>query len=113
MARRIPLLVLLVVVLSGCSVYRVSSRDTSLAFHPPKTSGDQVLYFEKIDRPYEMIGVVSVSAERDRSRDFILEQMRREAAIMGADAITGVRESDSSGPLGLRVKYQADMVVFP
>jgi hypothetical protein len=108
--------------LAGCSVYRIDSEDTTLDFYPPKASALDVAYLEKIDKPYEVVGVVSLDAERSRPIEDILLKMRYEAAILGGDAITGLRSDLSeakekkSQPLLLnariRVRYSAKVIIF-
>jgi len=58
-------------------------------------AGD-VVFLEKSDRPCEVIGYVNVNAERRQLFSEVLEKMKREAAIMGGDAITDLR-SDATG----------------
>jgi hypothetical protein len=103
-------------------VYRIDSEDTTLDFYPPKASANDVIYLEKIDKPYEVVGVVSLDAERTRPMEDILLKMRYEAAILGGDAITDVRSDLNEAKGGksepflinarLRVRYSAKVIVF-
>lgn len=110
------------VLFTGCSIYRIDSQDTTLDFYPPKASAKDVIYLEKVDKPYEVIGVISLDAERTRPMDDILEKMRYEAAILGGDAITdirpGINETNSKklklglASAGIRVRYVAKVIKF-
>ena len=109
--------------LSGCTVYQIDSKDTTLDFYPPKKSIDEVGYMEKIDKPYEEIGVVSVTTERRQSLEDVLPKLKYEAAILGGDAITDVK-TDAGGTwkniklqkflanANIRTKYTAKVVVL-
>ena len=82
--------------LPACSIYHVNFEDTSSEFYPPKTSADQIVYMEKLDRPHDIIGYVTVNTERNQRMSDILVRMKHEAAVLGADAITDVH-TDASG----------------
>ncbi len=107
---------------SGCSLYRIDSEDTTLDFYPPKASANDVAYLEKLDKPYEVVGIVSLDAERSRAIEDIILKMRYEAAILGGDAITDLRSDLSeakekrSRPLlinaRIRVRYSAKVIIF-
>ncbi len=95
--------------LPACSVYRIDSQDTTSDSYPPKASYHEVVYLEKIDKPYEITGEVTVSVENSRGFSDVLLQMRDQAALLGGDAITAV----SSGREGsLRTRYTAKVAVF-
>lgn len=81
---------------SGCSVYRVDSQDTTLDFFPPKSSVDQVSYVASPERPHEIIGVVTLTADRAHPFAEAVDRMRQEAAILGGDAITDIRVGPDS-----------------
>lgn len=81
----------LVLCISGCSIYRVDSQDTTLDFYPPKSSANEVLYLEKAEKPHEVIGIVSVTTEKVQPLESVVEKMRMEAALLGGDAITDVK----------------------
>ncbi len=108
MLRSAVLMMVCSVLLAGCTLCRVDSKDLSSDFYPPKDSADQVVYLEKLDKPYDLIGVVKITTERLSPREDVLARMRYEAAILGADAITEI-ESDQQP---FRVQYTAKAVVF-
>ena len=85
-------LLLATFLLSSCSFYNLTSQDISENYYPPKQSINDVTYLEKIDQPNEVIGYVTASAERNKTMDQVLEKLKREAAGLGADAITDIRE---------------------
>ncbi len=98
-----------VILLSGCSIYRIDSEDTTLDFYPSKRSLQDVGYLEKIDKPFEVVGMVTVSVENAKSVEEVILKMRQEAAVLGGDAVTGVRFV----PEGLiRKRYTGKVVVF-
>ena len=110
--------------LCGCTVYQIDSKDTTLDFYPPKKSIEDVGYMEKIDRPYEEIGVVSVTTERRQSLEDVLPKLKYEAAVLGGDAITDVQSNSGIGTwkniklqkflanANIRTKYTAKVVVL-
>ncbi|MBF0122786.1 MAG: hypothetical protein HQL21_05190 [Candidatus Omnitrophica bacterium] len=107
----------------GCSVYRIDSVDTTLDFYPPKDSDEKVVYLEKIEKPFDIIGVVMVTTERTHSFDEILVKMKHEAAVLGGDAITDLK-TDAAGAWGsltpaklfknayIHARYSAKVVVL-
>lgn len=82
--------------LTGCSLYHVNSEDTTTEYYPAKESPRDVVFLENIDKPHQVIGIVTVNAERRQYLSEVLEKMKREAAILGGDAITNL-QSDASG----------------
>lgn len=96
MIKKFFLLILCTLTASSCSMYRISSEDTSTGFYPSKVSINEVIYVENIDRPHEEVGQITINAERRQRLNDIIEKMKREAAILGADAITNI-ESDATG----------------
>ncbi len=82
--------------LSGCSLYHVDSEDIATDYYPSKSSPNEVVYLEEIKRSFEIIGYVTVNAERRQRVGEIIEKMKREAAILGGDAITNIK-SDATG----------------
>ncbi|MBZ0167439.1 MAG: hypothetical protein K8I00_11590 [Candidatus Omnitrophica bacterium] len=90
------LLALLTAAASGCSLYHVSSEETTLNYYPPKDSITGITYQDKVDKPHEVIGYVTVNSERRQKIDEIIERMKRETAILGGDVITNL-QSDASG----------------
>jgi hypothetical protein len=121
--KKIFLLFLSMVALTGCTVYQIDSRDTSQDYYPPKTSIEEVQYLEKIDRPYDQIGTVTVTTERRQNLSDALPKLKQEAAILGGDAITDI-QSDATenwkkikpqkllGNAYIRTTYTAKVIVF-
>ena len=96
MTKKILALITLIVLTSSCSIYHINSVDNTDAFYPQKQA-NEVVYLESIDQPYEVIGTVTVNGERQqRSINNILVKMKREAAILGGDAITDL-QTDATG----------------
>jgi len=96
MIKNILLLISFIFLMSACSFYRISSQDSTMDYYPSKKTINDVVYLEKIDRPYEHIGIVTVNAERRQRLTEILGKMKREAAIQGGDAITEI-QTNSTG----------------
>ncbi len=116
-------LLMLVVFTSACSLYRVNSEDTTLEFYPPKASADEVSYAENISRSYKVIGRVTVNTERVQGREDVLHKLKREAAILGGDAITNISTNAGTGRWveikpkfmknsHIRQNYVADVIVY-
>ena len=123
MTKKLFALAVLVLFTASCSIYHVNSVDSTDAFYPA-TAPEDVVYMEDIDRDHEIIGTVIVNAERkQRDIDDIINKMKREAAILGGNAITDIR-SDATGSwkklpaqpmIGngyVRANYSASVVVF-
>ena len=107
MIRRITSILLLLVLCSGCSIYKIDSQDTTLDFYSPKSSEDQVTYIEKVDKPYEVIAIESITADRTRPFQEIVDKMRQEASVLGGDAITDIRPISSK--VGVTLLKNADL----
>lgn len=117
------LFMIALITMTGCTLYSVDSKDLSETYYPSKESSLDVIYVEEIDKPHEAIGIVMVNAERRQRMSEILVRMRREAAIIGADAITNI-QSDATGDwkklpaqqvIGngyIRANFTASAVVF-
>lgn len=86
----------LTTLLTGCTVYQIDSQDTTENFFPPKTSLEDVRYIERVDVPFEEIGIVTVTTERRQSLEDVIPKLKQEAAILGGDAITDI-QTNSSG----------------
>jgi len=110
--------------LSACSLYQVNSDYTSNEFYPPKETVGQVIYLETVDRPHQVLGSVTVNVERHQKLSNILERMKREAAILGGDAVSNIRTNTGTGKwaqikpkelfgnANVRSNYVADVIVF-
>ena len=123
MTKTIAALITVVLLTSSCSIYHINSVDSGSTYYPAK-SADEVVYLEEIDEGHDIIGTVTINAER-KQRDIndIIVKMKREAAILGGDAITDI-QSDASGvwkrlpvqqAIGnayVRANYTASVVVF-
>jgi hypothetical protein len=91
------LLLFAVIGLSACSVYRISSDEIGDNFYRPKASPKEVIYMEDVsETPHEVIGYVTVNAERRQDIESVMYNIKREAAILGGDAITDI-QSDATG----------------
>lgn len=95
----------------GCSLYRIDSEETAGAFIPSKNPSD-IIYAETLSQPHEIIGKLSVRTQRRQPFDEIIEKMKREAAIIGGDAITDIKNEEKSGGRGISTTYTASVVAF-
>ncbi len=82
-------------ILCSCTLYRINSEEVTENFYPAKKSPDEVVYLEEIDRPFEVVGYITVNAERVQGFDEIVEKMKKEAATLGADAVTNIQSGAS------------------
>ncbi len=80
---------------TSCSVYHITSSNTTDSYYP-STSIEDVVYLETIDQDHEIIGVVTINAERRQYLSNVIVRMRREAAVLGGDAITDI-QTDATG----------------
>lgn len=95
MIKKILALILLVLTTSSCSIYHVSSINTTDDYYPPKEV-EEVPYMENIEQAYDVIGIVTVNAERRQLISDVLKKMKHEAAVLGGDAITDIK-TDATG----------------
>ncbi len=96
MTKKVLALITFVLLTSSCSIYHINSVDSTEAFYPQK-SPDEVVYLNTVDQAHEVIGNVTINGERQqRSINDIIVKMKREAAILGGDAITDI-QSDATG----------------
>ncbi len=122
------LFILFAISTTSCSLYQIDSRDTSSNFYPSKQSVSEVAYIPKAAQPYEVIGTIVVNVERTRgegNQAEIIEKMKQEAAILGADAITNLATDVGSGKwakrkpkklfgnANVRVNLTTEAIVFP
>lgn len=111
--------------LSGCSLYQITSDETTSGDHPPKSSGSQVVYLKELPQSslYKVVGYVKINTERNQKEEEVIEKLKHEAAAMGGDAITNITLVDGEGAsknkfaqflknARLRENYRADVVVF-
>ncbi|MBF0384638.1 MAG: hypothetical protein HQL27_02080 [Candidatus Omnitrophica bacterium] len=117
------LIIILFAFAVGCSMYSIDSQELTGEYYPSKNTSDDVVYMETVTEPSAVIGYVVVNAERRQSLEDVIIKMKREAAILGADAITEIT-TDASGTwkklpaqklIGnayVRANFKAKMVVF-
>ena len=96
MIKRIIPLIILVCLTSSCSIYHITSTSTTDDYYPAQET-TEVVYLDRIDDAYTIIGAITVNAERRQRLDNVIEKMKHEAAIMGGEAITDI-QSNATGP---------------
>jgi len=123
MKKTILLLIACIFSTSACSLYHISSEDITTNYYPSKQRANDVLLLEDVDRPHEVIGTVIVNAERRQYLSEVIWKMKREAAILGGDAITDIK-TDATGAwkelpaqaiIGngyVRTNFSATIIVF-
>ncbi|MBF0521724.1 MAG: hypothetical protein HQL24_01565 [Candidatus Omnitrophica bacterium] len=123
MTKKLLTLISLVFLASACSLYHVDSADVTTNYYPSKKSASDVVYLETVTEPHEIIGYVTVNTERRHTIEDVLDKIKREAAILGGDAITDIR-TDATGEwkklpaqklIGnayIRANFTAAVVVF-
>jgi len=110
--------------LSACSLYTIDSESTTYDFYPAKASTNDVAYLETVSQAHDVIGNVTVNAERNQKIQEVLEKLKKEAAVLGGDAVTNIRTNAGTGKwakikpkklfgnANIRSNYTADVVVF-
>ena len=104
-------------------MYQIDSKDTSSDYFVPKTSIDDVAYFQQTDKPYTEIGTVTVTTERRQPLEDVLPKLKQEAGMLGADAIINVQNDATDlwkkyapqkllGNAYIRTTYTATAVVW-
>lgn len=121
---RFYLIVLFVaLVTSSCALYSINSEDTTMDYFAPKASKEEVAYLENVGRPYQVIGQVTVNAERNQKMYRVIDKLKYEAAILGGDAITNITMNAGTGKwvqikpklfekANVRSNFIADVIVF-
>jgi len=123
MKRNILTLLALTAVTCGCSIYHVNSEDVSTDYYPSKRLASDVVYLEDVNKAHTVIGYVTVNTERRWTIDDVLDKMKREAAILGGDAITSISTNatgtwqrlpaqDVFGNAYVRANFSCTVVVF-
>jgi len=95
--KKLSILFVMCFLAAGCNIYRVNSEEVSAHYYPSKTSSSEVVYLEQVSRPHDIIGFVTVNTERSESMEEVLEKIKREAAILGGDAVTNITVNSPSG----------------
>jgi len=91
MIRKVLVLLMIVGVTSSCSLYRINSEEVTDNVYAPKEDPGQVEYVEEVKGSYDVVGFVTVNAERCQNMDDVIAKMKKEAAILGGDAITNIK----------------------
>lgn len=123
MIRNILAIIFLMFATSACSIYHVTSIDSTDEYYPSKQRASDVIQLETVDKPHEIIGEVTVNTERRQRLSEVIGKMKREAAILGGDAITNIRSNatgtwkklpaqDLIGNAYVRANYTASVVIF-
>ena len=116
------LLLTLSIFVSGCSIYRINSEEVTSNYHPSKKP-EQVQFLEETSDSYEIVGFVTINSERNQNFEEIVEKMKKEAAVLGGDAIINITTNATGtwkklpaqkfvGNAYVRANYSATVIVF-
>jgi len=110
-------------VLAACSVYHITSEEVTPNYYPSKRLASEVVHLTSINRPHEIIATITVNTERRQYLSDVIEKMKREAAVLGGDAIANLQTDatgtwknlpvqDVIGNAYVRANFTASVVVF-
>lgn len=92
------ILALLLIALTGCAVSNVTLLDDSQQYPPTQ---HVAILFSKPDRPYKTIGLIEVKGDNSFTQPRLLEEMRKKAMAIGADAIIPTESTSEHVPQNL------------
>ncbi len=108
---------------SGCSIVHVSSEYVTDNYYPEKKSAADINYLETVYQDHKVIAHAVVNTERRQTLDDVIGKLKKEAAVVGGDAITNI-QTDATGAwkklpaqkligrANIRVNFKADVIVF-
>ena len=116
------LLLTLSIFVSGCSIYRINSEEVTSNYYPSKKP-EQVQVLEETSDSYEIVGFVTINSERNQNFEEIVEKIKKEAAVLGGDAIINITTNATGtwkklpaqkfvGNADVRANYSATVIVF-
>ncbi len=94
--------------LAGCTLYNIDGDQHTAVAQRSERAVDQIEVLEKVTQAHTVIGQVMVNAERRTERNEIVAKMKKEAEMLGGDAITNITQANAL----VRVRYTADVVVY-
>lgn len=108
---------------SGCSIVHVSSEYLTDEYYPEKKNTADIAYLETVYQDHKVIAHAVVNTERRQTLNDVIGKLKKEAAVVGGDAITNI-QTDATGAwkklpaqklighANLRVNFKADVIVF-
>lgn len=111
---KIKLLGLLAVssMVAGCTFYNVNGEVIHYTARPDRTE-HEVQYLETVNVPYDVVGHVSVYTERRNSLEDVADKMKRQAAMLGGDAIINITVNEPAGTFtSIRTTFTGTVIVF-
>ncbi len=109
----------------GCSLYQIESDSVTFGrLESAKKSARDIQYLETVSKPHTVIGTIKVNSERNQKFEAVLEKLKTEAAVLGADAITNIQTNTGTGTwarikpknlmgnANIRLNYVADAIIF-
>ncbi len=112
--KKINFLILTLTLLSaGCTSYAINAEEIAIKSLNKPQHERSVEYIENVSVPYEVIGQVTVNTERRNSREDVIDKMKHQADILGADAITNIIQTDKPSAITrIRTIYTGTAIVF-
>lgn len=123
--KKIFLFTVFIILCYGCSLYQIESESMTYGgLKSAKKSKGEVLYLETVTQPHAVIGQIKINAERNQSFEEVIDKLKTEAAVLGADAITNIQTNAGTGTwarikpkklfgnANIRINYIVDVVVF-
>ena len=109
----------------GCSLYQIESDSVTFGrLKSAKKSASDIQYLETVSKPHTVIGTIKVNSERNQKFEAVMEKLKTEAAMLGADAITNIQTNTGTGTwarikpknlmgnANIRLNYIADAIIF-
>jgi len=86
------LLLVTILACSSCSIYHIDSdQQVFMPNMDEKRNPEEIEVLETITRPHKSIGTILLNTERNEDRDSIIWRLKKEAFVMGGDAITNLK----------------------
>ena len=123
MLRKMVLGLCFTMILSSCSIYRIDSEEVTTNFYSPKEV-EEIEVLDTVSRPHDVVGYVTVNAERSQNMSEILYKMKEEAAKLGGHAVTNIQSNATGtwkkipaqkflGNAYVRANFTATVIAFP
>ncbi len=95
---------------SSCSIYSLDSDQQLVVPNRDETRDPQTIeVLETVTRPHKVIGTIVINTERNEDMDSIYWRMKKEASVMGGDAITNLRISPNKR---IRANFTVDIITY-
>ena len=112
MKTKIQLLMILGVLLTGCSVAHIHTNDSVQMYPPSNFENIEVYSTDQTAKSYTIIGEVVASVEDFNNGSGSVKYLKKEAAKLGADGIINLKLEITEGFLGNAVTASGTAVKF-